>query len=146
MKKSWLRSRVGKTEHQKAIAATQTAVNKMIRERDFGLLCISCKGLYDLEAGHFRVSTHGITRFHPWNINGQCARCNRYAGSMSYEYSIGLDRKWGRGAAAFLERLSRAVEPWSVEELGTLRDAARRGWQVYGQTYFMLRPLHLRTH
>jgi hypothetical protein len=136
--------RVGITEHQKAIAATQTAVNAMIRERDAGQPCISCGKPRKLEAGHFRNSNQGTTRFHPWNLNGQCATCNRYSGGVTYEYGVALDRKWGRGTAAFIERLSRKIEPWETRELGTLRDAARRGARVYEQTYFTLRSGHER--
>jgi hypothetical protein len=144
MKKSWLRSRVGMTEHQKAIAATQTAANKMIRERDAGDPCISCAEIRILEAGHFRNSTSGIVRFHPFNINGQCAQCNRYVGGRTYEYGIALDKKFGRGTAAFLERLSHKTEPWDTRELDQLKVAARYGARVYEQVYFELRPAHRR--
>jgi hypothetical protein len=115
----------------------------MIRERDAGKPCVSCGEYRTLEAGHFRTSTHGTTRFHPWNLNGQCATCNRYSGGVTYEYGVELDERWGKGTAAFLEKLSRAVEPWSEDELMVLRDAARRGYRVYEQIYFELRPKHI---
>jgi hypothetical protein len=127
-------------EHQKALNTTQTVVNKMIRERDMGLACISCGNFRTLEAGHFRTSTHGTTRFHPMNLSGQCATCNRYAGAMTYEYSIVLDQKFGAGWAAFLQKLSDTIEPWTIEELQQLRAAAKMGARVYRQLYFELRP------
>lgn len=143
MKKSWGLHRVGTTDHQRAIAVTQTAVNKMIRARDAGRPCISCALFRTLEAGHFRVSTHGTTRFHPWNLNGQCATDNRYSGGVTYEYGVALDKKYGKGTAAFLERLSRKTEPWETRELDQLRAAAKYGTTVYTQVYFELRPHHL---
>jgi hypothetical protein len=82
------------------------------------------------------------SRFHPWNLNGQCATDNRYAGAKTYEYGVALEKKYGKGTGAFLERLSRRIEPWSTEELGTLRDAARRGSRVFEITYRLLRPHH----
>ena len=144
MKKSWLRSKVGATDHQKAIAATQTAVNKMIRERDAGQPCISCALFRTLEAGHFRVSIHGTTRFHPWNLNGQCATDNRYPGGVTYEYGVALDKNFGRGTAAFLEKLSRKTEPWDTRELDQLKAAAKYGYSVYLQVYRELRPHHFK--
>ena len=61
---------------------------------------------------------------------------------MTYEYSVALDEKYGGGTALFLERLSRTIEPWSIEELGTLRSAARMGARVYEQVYWQTRPKH----
>ena len=129
-------------EHQKALNRTQVVVNKMIRERDAGLPCVSCGNLRTLEAGHFRTSTHGTTRFHPFNLSGQCATCNRYSGGVTYEYGLELDRRFGAGWAAFLQRLSDKIEPWTSEEFEQLRSAARMGPRAYQQLYFELRPHH----
>ena len=129
-------------DHQKGLRNTQDAVNKMIRERDAGLPCVSCGKLRTLEAGHFRSSTHGTTRFHPFNLSGQCATCNRYSGGVTYEYSLELDKRFGEGTAAFLHRLSDTIEPWDTMELEQLRSAARMGHQVYCHLYFELRPHH----
>ncbi|MDE2233431.1 MAG: recombination protein NinG [Patescibacteria group bacterium] len=132
-------------EHQRAYRTTQEAVNKVIRERDNGKTCISCGNLRKLEAGHFRVSTLYATRFHPRNINGQCAYCNRYNGGKTFEYGLNLDKKWGNGWANFLEKLSHTEGKWTTEEMKGLRDAAKRGHRVYEQYYFTLRPTHMKT-
>lgn len=132
-----------RNEHQAAMEPTQRAVNAMIRARDEGKPCVSCGSTTGrLEAGHFRTSTHGTTRFHPMNLSGQCGQCNRYAGGRTYEYAIELDRRFGAGWAAFLERLSRTIEPWETNELSLLRDASRKGYRVYKAIYFQLRPHH----
>ena len=39
-----------RNEHQTGLNSTQTAVNKMIRERDAGLPCITCEQPNKLEA------------------------------------------------------------------------------------------------
>jgi hypothetical protein len=95
-----------------------------------------------LEAGHFRISNHGTTRYHPMNLSGQCATCNRYSEGVTYEYSLELDRRFGAGWAAFLEKISRTIEPWETKELEQLRSAARMGPRAYEQLYFELRPTH----
>lgn len=131
--------------HQKALNRTQVVVNAMIRERDSGLACITCGHVRTLEAGHFRTSTHDATRYHPYNLAGQCATCNRYSGGMTYEYSRAIDSKYGKGWAVFLEKLARKNEAWSCEELEQLRSAARLGSRAYEQLYRELRPAHFLT-
>jgi hypothetical protein len=132
-------------EHQQALKTTQIVVNKMIRERDFGLPCITCGGFHQLFAGHFRTSTNTTTRFHPYNLAGQCNSCNSFNGGMTYEYGLAIDRKYGKGWAAFLEKLARAKENWTTKELEQLRSAARMGPRAYQQLYFELRPHHQRS-
>ena len=88
--------------------------------------CIDCgtlKGNFD--CGHFRRRECMPTRYHPWNLAKQNRRCKRYDGGRTFEFGAAIDRQYGRGTAAFLERLSRKIEPWTTEELGTLRAAAR---------------------
>jgi hypothetical protein len=131
-----------RNEHQTGLDATQRAVNKMIRERDAGLPCITCGHLNKLEAGHFRISNHGTTRYHPWNLNGQCAQCNRFSGGLTYEHAKAIDAKYGAGTADFLHKLSMKIEPWDTRELDQLRSAARMGPRAYEQLYFELRPQH----
>jgi hypothetical protein len=133
---------VGSTDIQRERHNANVAIHKMIRERDAGKACVSCAEIRTLEAGHFRVSTLAPTNYHPANLNGQCRNCNGYNGGKTYEYSIELDKRWGKGTAAFLEKLSRTSDRWSIEELGTLKDAARRGSRVYEATYYALRPTH----
>jgi hypothetical protein len=67
------------------------------------------------------------TRFHPYNLAKQCGQCKRFGGGTTYESGQAIDRRHGKGTAAFLEKLSRTIEPWSIEDLGTLRDTPRRG-------------------
>jgi hypothetical protein len=134
---------VGSTDIQKVRRNCQDAVNKMVRERDAGLPCISCAEFRNLDAGHFRsVGAAPNLRFHPWNINGQCRSDNGFKGGMTYEYGKELDARRGEGTADFLADLSRKSEPFSELELNTLKAAARMGPRVYEQVYAEMRPHH----
>src|ERR1700733_7652023 len=134
--------RVGLFDHQRAIASTDRAVSQVVLEKYGDQLCCTCTGGQQFVCGPFRRRECMPTRFHPFNLSKQCQRCNRFEGGRSYEFSQWIDWTFGIGTAVFLEQLSRTIEPWTTEELGTLKDAARRGWQVYEATYFMLRPHH----
>lgn len=138
--------RVGNSDHQRAIIeSTQRAVNKCIREHYAGQPCCTCGNPHPGHAGHFRVSGAGSTRFHPWNIHLQCYGCNVEYSGKTYEHGVFIDKLHGRGAAAFLERLSRKTEPWDTRELDQLKAAARMGYQVFLQVYMELRPNHFPT-
>jgi hypothetical protein len=123
-------------DHQRALSATRVSVNKMIRERDLGFLSISCGKTSTLEAGHFRASTHGTIRVHHYDLNGQCATCNRYSGGVTYEYSLAFDEKFGTGTAMLLKKLSDTIEPWDMIELEQLRSAARMGMECLSTALF----------
>jgi len=129
-------------EHQKALKATQVAVNKMIRDRDAGLACVTCPSTKASSAGHFRTSTNTATRFHPFNIHLQCRACNEFNGGMTYEHAQAIDRIHGKDWAAFLEKLARKPEIWTTDELAQLRSAARMGPNAYTQFYKEIRPHH----
>jgi hypothetical protein len=129
-------------EHQKALKTPQTAVNKMIRERDAGLACVTCDSMKASSAGHFRTSTNAVTRFHPFNLHAQCRSCNEFNGGMTYEHALAVDRIHGKGWAAFLEKLARKPEFWTCNELSQLRSAARMGYPVFLQFYRTIRPHH----
>ena len=101
----------------------QTAFNAYVRERDKGQPCISC-GKYEGElkikhfitmvCGHFlSVGAHGELRFHPFNANLQCTRCNGGAGkygnfnnkelTVTKSYRINLVDKIGLENVEWLE-------------------------------------------
>jgi hypothetical protein len=129
-------------EHQRALKYTQEIVNTMIRERDFGKACITCNGYHKLFAGHFCTSTNAATRYHPYNLHGQCNSCNSFNGGMTYEHGKAIDAMYGKGWADFLKEIARPKHDWTTEELSQLRSAARMGYPVYVQLYFTLRPAH----
>lgn len=83
-----------------------------------------------------------MTRYHYMKLAGQCNSCNGFNGGMTYEYGPSIDRKYGNGWAALLEKLARTQSDWAMEELEQLRSAARMGARAHGQLYFELRPNH----
>lgn len=129
------------TEHQREIHKTDAAVSKMVRARDSE--CITCDQPHEqMDCGHFRRRELMSTRFHPMNLNAQGVKENRFEGGRTFEYGQAIDRKYGEGWAAFLNELSKEIEPWSVTELQQLRAAAKMGQRVYELVYFELRPHH----
>jgi hypothetical protein len=59
-------------------------------------------------------------------IAKQARRYNRFNGGRMFEFGLAIDVRWGTGTAVFLEKLSRQIERWTTDELGTLADGGRR--------------------
>jgi hypothetical protein len=135
--------KTAKSEYQKAIKKLDIVFAKMIRERDEPKGCITSgrKGV-PLDAGHFRFRSLMPTRWHPYNVNGQAIKDNRFMGGRTFEYGLAIDKRYGTGWALFLEKLSHDYAGWSMDDIAYLMDAARRGSRVYEQAYFQLKPEH----
>lgn len=75
----------------------QQVVNEYIRLRDLDKPCISCcKPTQYKQAGHYySVGEHPGLRFWPFNINGECVRCNYYSGDHLIKYRKNLVLKYG---------------------------------------------------
>lgn len=74
----------------------QTVVNRYIRLRDAGQVCISCRRTAKLEAGHFfPVKGYDGIRFDEDNIHGECAYCNRFNDAHLIGYAENLKDKIG---------------------------------------------------
>lgn len=106
----------------------QTVCNRYIRERDcFGTTggaCIACGEWFDfsdLDAGHYRPSTHSFTRFMEDNIHIECHKCNRFLHGNLTAYFRGLERKLGRARLDEIDALPR-TKKWTREELKELRE------------------------
>lgn len=101
----------------------QAEFNKYIRERDYGLPCISCgrhhKGQY--HAGHYRtVGGSPELRFEPLNCHKQCAPCNNHKSGDIVNYRISLVKKIGADKVAWLEGPHEAKR-YTVEDLKELK-------------------------
>ena len=87
----------------KLTAKAQRTFNAWIRRRDERLGCISC-GSQVTEAGHYLSAGHfSALRFNEINVNGQCARCNRFLHSNAIFYRQGLVKKYGEQKVRELE-------------------------------------------
>jgi hypothetical protein len=130
----------------KELEKTQTSVNKYVRERDKGEPCISCGSTEANQAGHyFSVATCSVLRFHPVNINLQCAGCNCWKHGNQAFYRIGLVEKWGEMAVLELERIATAprtrLYKWSRFELEIIQNEIKNG--SFGTEY---KPLKNQTY
>lgn len=73
--------------------------------------CISCADQFywkskKANAGHFISKSLGNRLlFDETNVNAQCVKCNVNLGGNLYEYSIGLDIKYGKGTAKKLKAI-----------------------------------------
>ncbi len=134
MRRSWIK-RKSKDPKKQAVNKLDTYFSKMIRDRDANLPCISCGAVgRQIDAGHFRPRGHMSTRWDYKNVNGQCVKCNRFE-SKGYEYSLGLDARWGKGTADALHKLSLKMKSWELKELEQLIDASKKGYIIYKQFY-----------
>lgn len=68
--------------------------------------CFTC-GNPGNQAGHFQRRRFGMTRFHPKNLQTQCARCNVFQDGEQYEFGRRLDITYGPGTAEQLRNLAR---------------------------------------
>lgn len=120
---------------KKAVSGLDRVFSKMIRERDQQEGCITCgRKNVVMDCGHFRPRGMMSTRWDSINCNGQCLKCNRFD-SKGYEYGLALDKKWGKGTAKMLYKVSQTMKQWSIEDMNLLKDAARHGYPVYTQVY-----------
>lgn len=115
----------------------QNAVNAYIRERDRGLPCISCGGIFGerivkgkyyyrkINAGHYRsVGAAPHLRYTEDNINNQCVQCNKDKSGNSVEYRIGLVKKIGVARVEALENNNTPMF-WTVEQIMRIKTEYR---------------------
>jgi hypothetical protein len=108
-----------------------------------------------MECGHFIERQFEVTRFHPMNVNKECAPHNSshvsgFRPDKGFPYGLAIDKKYGKGAALFLYRVAHPLhtkeltpkESFTEDELNLLKDAARKGPRVYEAAYYELRPAH----
>jgi hypothetical protein len=98
----------------------QTVFNRYIRERDKFDLCISCQGSLGkkYDAGHFySVGSSSFLRYHQWNVNAQCVKCNMFLHGNLLNYRKFLEKKIGTEALIYLEKNAMKEKRYSSFEL-----------------------------
>jgi len=98
---------------------------KYIRHRDLDhagwTRCCTCskpiqiKG-GDINAGHFMIDKRLATRWNERNCHAQCVKCNM-EGGQQYEHAKYIDKRWGEGTAAGLERDSLTSIKYFIHDL-----------------------------
>ena len=75
------------------------------------------------------------TRFSYQNVAKQCKKCNRFEGGRPYEFSVAIDKRYGKGTAKKLYQLSMKIRQWEISELEQLTGAAKHSWLAYTTLY-----------
>jgi hypothetical protein len=103
---------------QGKVLEAQKVFNLWIRNRDKDLGCISCGSVCLKEAGHYiSAGANTLLRFHEWNVNGQCIKCNRFLGGNYEYYRVGLIKKIGLHNILQLEAFLNKPKRWTQNEL-----------------------------
>lgn len=111
----------------KLTAKAQKVFNAYIRKRDSEngyFTCISCGKIFTtdlMDAGHFApVKGGSALRFHEFNVNGECKKCNGFDEFHLIGYRKGIIEKYGLGILLHLEENARLVKKWSRSELNEI--------------------------
>lgn len=101
------------------ILKTQKVFNAYIRERDIGLVCISCqKPPKKKNAGHYlNANNHWITRFDEDNVHLQCEHCNNSLSGNLIKYRQNLILKIGEERVLELEKKAYQTAKYSIPEV-----------------------------
>lgn len=107
--------------HKQRLKACERVVNRYINLRDRGKPCISCdKPWVEGEvrhASHFKsVGSNSALRYHLWNINTSCHKCNWKLGGNIQEYEPRLRVRIGKDKVEILKNHERLRE-YSTEWL-----------------------------
>lgn len=116
----------------KVTAETQREVNRYIRERDFGLPCISCdrKTGAQMHAGHYRTTKAAPQlRFNHDNLWLQCEHCNTFLSGNIVEYRKRLIVRIGIERVEALEN-DNSVKRWDRDELISIRKKHAGMWRA----------------
>jgi hypothetical protein len=106
----------------------QQVFNRYIRKRDSwdgnwqGVFeCISCGMILpvdQMDAGHYVPQKGGsFLRYHEWNVNGECKKCNGFDQFHLIGYRKRLIDKIGEDAVKWLEENRHTVKKWTRSEL-----------------------------
>lgn len=80
--------------------------SRYIRARD-KFVCFTCGHKMEMrnsQAGHFVPRQYLSTRFDETNVHCQCFACNMYYGGQPSIYATKLEKKYGKGKVAELEK------------------------------------------
>jgi len=111
------------------LSNAQIACNAFIRQRDFGLNCISCNTPYksDFDAGHFySAAKFPRLRFDEKAIAGQCIQCNRMKEGNHEMYRMGYEARYGSEQLAEIDEKARldklqGAHKWERSDLIRIR-------------------------
>jgi hypothetical protein len=128
-----LRERMEKAKTRgEHLGEAQAAFNAYVRERDFGMGCISCgllpKQIFGgaVDCGHYRsTGSAAHHRFNLKNCAAQCVKCNRYLGSNTVEMRKGMIARFGLEAIDALEA-DQSARHFDIEYLTRIKRIFRK--------------------
>jgi Bacteriophage Lambda NinG protein len=111
----------------------QDAVNEYVRFRDYDKPCISCgkhaHSTMDWDAGHLKTrGANSFLRYHLWNINKQCVRCNQHNSGNVAEHERGIVARYGQSRLDFLQsapRMRRYADDYLIRLTAVFRKKTR---------------------
>lgn len=113
--------KIEKKSRSQLLKLAQEIFNKWIRERDKDLPCISCGTFKELQAGHYvPQGKSAYLRFNEWNVNGECAGCNKFNTFHLVDYRKNLIKKIGEANVEWLENNRWVLHSWTKEQLLTI--------------------------
>lgn len=118
---------------QDYIKIAQQVVNKYIRLRDKGNVCISCqKKPLKENAGHFfNANNHWSVRFDERNIHLQCEHCNTYLSGNLIEYRDHLINKIGITDFEDLSKTAKQTRKFTKKELKEIIEIYRNKIKLF---------------
>tara|TARA_R110002012_G_scaffold299612_1_gene498808 strand:- start:16 stop:432 length:417 start_codon:yes stop_codon:yes gene_type:complete len=72
-----------------------------------------------MQCGHFQSRRHLSTRWHEWNCQVQCIKCNMFEQGEQWKFGISLNGKYGEGTSnelGFLAQQNGKKMAWELEE------------------------------
>jgi len=123
------KERVDRQKISYLLTNVKNICHEFIRERDKGLPCISCNGLWqsDFQAGHFyKAELFSTLKFDEKNISGQCVGCNIRKEGNESGYRVGIINRYGKEHLEYLDELAatekQITHKWDREELENTRN------------------------
>jgi hypothetical protein len=120
--------KIKKRSRSKVVSLLDTEFSKYIRNRNSkcGISeCYTC-GKKDhwknLQAGHFQSRKHYATRWHPINVQVQCAGCNIFRSGEQYKFAKNLDLIYGQGTANEMYQEASKTVKYSTADLLEMLD------------------------
>jgi len=123
------REKKDRTKISYLLVNVRNICHEYIRERDRGLPCISCGGLWqsDHQAGHFyKAELYSTLKFDERNISNQCVGCNIRKDGNESGYRVGIMNRYGKEHLELLDELAatekQTTHKWDRQELENTRN------------------------
>lgn len=80
----------------------------------------------DFDCGHFISRRHLATKFHERNNHAQCKGCNGFGSGKQFEYSLFIEKTYGKGQSELLLAMSRNTVKYGQFEIDIMEKEYKR--------------------